>query len=57
MYTNEKIYKSALDNAVASVEMEGYNITKEQKDICYEFVSGKIDKDSFIKTLLERCNV
>lgn len=46
-------YQEALDNAVASVDMEGYRITDEQKAQCFEFLSGKIDKATFIKMILK----
>lgn len=47
------IYQEALDNAVASVEMEGYRITDEQKSQCFDFLSGKIDKTTFIQMVLK----
>lgn len=46
-------YQEALDNAVASVEMEGYRITDEQKSQCMDFVTGKIDKATFIQMVLK----
>ena len=46
-------YQEALDNAVASVEMEGYRITDEQKSQCFDFLSGKIDKATFIQMVLK----
>lgn len=57
MSEKEKAYKKALDNAVASVEMEGYNVSAEEKGICFEFLNGKLNKEEFIKTILERCRV
>ncbi len=48
-------YQEALDNAVASVEMEGYRITGEQKAQCFDFLAGKIDKDTFIQMVLKGC--
>ncbi len=48
-------YQEALDNAVASVEMEGYRITAEQKAQCFDFLSGKIDKAAFIQMVLKGC--
>lgn len=55
MHRQEPLYKEALNNAIASVEMEGYDVNDSQKKICLEFVSGKIDKEHFIKIMLERC--
>lgn len=57
MQNNSVIYKEVLENAIASVEMEGYEVQKSQKDACLDFISGKINKDAFIKLLLERCKI
>ncbi|MBR5535179.1 MAG: hypothetical protein IKU60_00890 [Clostridia bacterium] len=51
----DKIYSEALNSAVASVEIEGYKVTDAQKEICLGFVTGEINKDEFIKIMLERC--
>ncbi len=50
-------YQEALDNARASVEMEGFRITDEQQSQCMDFVTGKIDKEAYIQMLLKRCGV
>ena len=50
------IYMEALNNAVASVEIEGYEVTEFQKNSCLDFISGKMKKEDFIKLMLERCN-
>lgn len=47
---DEKI--SALDNAFASVEMEGFRYSDGEKDLCMEVLDGKLSKDEFIKKLL-----
>ena len=49
--------KEALDTAIASVEIEGYRVTDEQKSQCFDFLSGKIDKDTFIQMVLKGCEV
>lgn len=49
--------KAILDSAIASVEMEGYKLTEEEKKLCYDYVNDNIDKAEFIKTILERCAV
>ncbi len=49
------IYQDALKNAVASVEMEGYNVSKNQKEIGLNFLSGKISKEDFINQILQGC--
>ena len=41
--------KAALDNAVASVEMEGYRVSDVEKKLCMEVLDGKLTKDEFIK--------
>ena len=53
----QNIYKDALKNAIASVEMEGYEVTETQKLSCLDFLDGKIDKKDFIKAVLEGCLV
>lgn len=45
----EKEY--ALNNAVASVEMEGYRISEYEKRLCMDALNGVITKDEFIKKL------
>ena len=54
---NNIVYNEVLNNAIASVEFEGYEIQEFQKKSCLEFVNGKINKDDFIKLMLERYNV
>ena len=41
--------KMVLNNAVASVEMEGYKISDNEKELCMEVLDGKLTKDEFIK--------
>lgn len=45
----------ALNNAVASVEMEGYRVSDTEKKLCMDVLNGKLTKDDFIKIMLERC--
>ena len=47
----------ALNNAVASVEMEGYSVPEGDKALCMDVLNGKLSKDDFIKIMLERCRV
>jgi len=47
----------ALNSAIASVEIEGYKLDDDQKEFCFEFVSGNMNKDEFINLMLERCRV
>ena len=46
--------KMALNNAVTSVEMEGYKISDNEKELCMEVLDGKLTKDEFIKIMLEK---
>ena len=46
--------KMVLNNAVASVEMEGYKISDNEKELCMEVLDGKLTKDEFIKIMLEQ---
>ncbi|CDC00373.1 unknown [Firmicutes bacterium CAG:41] len=44
----------ALNNAVASVEMEGYKISDNEKELCMKVLDGKLTKDEFIKIMFEK---
>ena len=46
--------KMVLNNAVASVEMEGYKISDNEKELCMEVLDGTLTKDEFIKIMLEK---
>ena len=46
--------KMVSNNAVASVEMEGYKISDNEKELCMEVLDGKLTKDEFIKIMLEK---
>ena len=46
--------EEALNSAVASVEMEGYKLSTEDKRLCMDMLDGKLSKTAFIKALLER---
>ena len=48
--------EKVLNNAIASVEIEGYKLSDE-KELCMEVLNGKLTKDDFIKIMLERCTV
>lgn len=48
---NEKI--NILNNAIASVEMEGYNISDYERELCMNVLNGNLSKDDFIKTMLK----
>ncbi len=46
--------KMVLNNAVASVEMEGYKISDNEKELCMKVLDGKLTKDEFIKIMFEK---
>ena len=50
---NEKEY--ALNNAIASVEMEGYVLSDDEKKLCFDVLNDKLTKEEFIQIMLERC--
>ena len=54
-HKNDKI--NALNNAIASVEMEGFVFSDGEKELCMEALEGKTTKEEFIKILLERYRV
>lgn len=49
--------EKVLNNAIASVEIEGYKLSDDEKELCMEVLKGKLTKDDFIKIMLERCTV
>lgn len=57
MRQSNQMQENVLNNAVASVEIEGYSVTDAEKKMCMDFVSGSITKEQFIKIVLERCRV
>jgi len=50
---NKKL-EQALNNAIASISMEGYVFTDKQKQICADVLDGKITKEEYIKMLLQK---
>ena len=48
--------EKALRSAVASVEIEGYSVSEDEKKLCMDVLCGKLTKDDFIKIMLERCS-
>ena len=47
----------AVDNAVASVEMEGFRISEEAKALCMQVLNGQMDKDTYIALAMQRAGV
>ncbi len=41
--------EKVLNNAIASVEIEGYKLSDDEKELCMEVLNGKLTKDDFIK--------
>lgn len=50
---NKKL-EQALNNAIASISMEGYVFTDKQKQICSDVLEGKITKEEYIQMLLQK---
>ncbi len=44
----------ALNNAVASVEIEGYNVSEYEKKMCMDVLNGNMTAEQFIQKMLER---
>ncbi len=49
--------EKALNNAIASVEIEGYHVSEFKKQLCMSVFNGTITNVEFIQTMLERCAV
>ena len=49
-----KNLEQALNNAIASISMEGFVFTDKQKQICADVLDGKITKEEYIKMLLQK---
>lgn len=49
--------KRALQNAIASVEMEGYTVSDYEKKLCMDVLTDKITKEDLIAQMLERCRL
>lgn len=47
----------ALNNAIASVEIEGYHVSDYERQLCMSVLNGTITKEEFMQTILERCAV
>jgi len=47
----------AVDNAVASVEMEGFHVSEEAKALCLQVLNGQMDKDTYIALAMRRAGV
>lgn len=43
----------ALNNAVASVEIEGYNVSEYEKKMCMDVLNGNMTAEQFIQKMLE----
>jgi hypothetical protein len=46
--TMDKKKKNTLEQAIASVEMEGFRFTEKDKKLCEKLVSGEIPYTKFI---------
>lgn len=44
----EEKQRKAFEQAIASVEMEGFKITDEKKKVCEQLLNGEIPYDKFL---------
>ena len=45
----------ALRNAVASMEIEGFEISEDEKQLFFDFANNRLSREQFITLVLERC--
>jgi hypothetical protein len=45
--------KKAMENAKASIEIEGMNVTKESEELVYQRLKGNISEKEFLERVLE----
>ena len=49
--------EKAVENAVASVEMEGFHVDKETKKMCERLLKGEITYDEYLAFVLQSLTV
>jgi hypothetical protein len=49
--------EQALKNAAASVEMEGFHISEEAKELCKQVLNGQIDYAAYLAQVKRRAGV
>ena len=47
----------ALNNAVASVEMEGFHVSEETKELCIQVLNGQMDFATYLALAKQRAGV
>lgn len=47
----------AIENAVASIEMEGYHIDEKSKELCKRLLSGEITMEEYIEIVMAEAGV
>jgi len=47
----------AVDNAVASVEMEGFHVSEETKELCMKVLNGQMDYATYLMLAKQRAGV
>ena len=53
MNKNKRKKEHILNNAIASVEMEGYKLSEYEKKLCLNVLNGEMTKEEFINALLK----
>jgi len=46
-----------VDNAVASVEMEGFHVSEETKELCMKVLNGQMDYATYLMLAKQRAGV
>lgn len=49
--------EQALKNAAASVEMEGFRVSEEAKELCRQVLNGQMDYATYLALVKQRAGV
>ncbi|MEE1319855.1 MAG: hypothetical protein UHD05_10100 [Ruminococcus sp.] len=55
--TQSKSLEKSIENAVASIEMEGYHIDDQSKALCRQLLSGEISMEEYIRLIKQKVGV
>ncbi len=50
----EKRIQKHIDNAVASMEMEGFHVSEESKELCKKMLMGEITYEEYMEIIVEK---
>ena len=51
------IYSKSVESSAASIEMEGFLLTTQDKDLCQKLINNEIDMEQYIKIVLDKYGV